>query len=495
VLSRAFLILLQPKGRARLLLLVSLFAALTWRWAPVPLDWWIRPGLAAAVFALLGALEPMLIVMVAAEAGARLGVPSCTGYLVGAGAATAAVSVALERWRLHSDRIPASIGTILLIVAGVSAPATLLNAAAAIVLAPLGTKILLPRKRGGAPTLVTLLGGFYVFFYGLIVQFVVLQIHRRLLRRPMEQLRIAARRGMDGLFRNYPLGWYDLSAVDEIDLKDPAIVVSNHQSSVDIMLVLGLHADVRLTTSPRVWDQPWLGYSARALGHVRVDENILESAQQVLDEGASVHFFPEGTRSRDGYPARFRRGAFELAVRLQRDVVPLVLCGSRDVAPRDAYWIENFRLRIRALDRVPPGDDSRALQKKVQAMVREAFDEEMERLQPIDYLRRKVRRAYRYQGWRVGSEARRLLRMEKERPTRPTGPDATIDDAGLGVHALLLAECFPGVRLDLRGWHPLARHALASHPKVTFGENASGPAPGSAPEPPRKTPPATPSPE
>ena len=488
-----------------MLLLVALFAALLWRWAPVPLDWWIRPGLAVLVFALLGALEPMLIVMVAAEAGARLGVPDWTGYLVGAGTATAAVSVALARWRDLSDRVPAAVGTVLLVAAAVSAPTTLLNAAAAIVLAPLGTKILLPSKRSGAPSLITLLGGFYVFFDGLIVQIVVLQFHKRLLRRPLARVRVAARHGMDGLFRSFPYGWYDLSAVDEIDLSDPAIVVSNHQSSVDIMLVLGLRADVRLTTSPRVWDEPWLGYSARALGHVRVDDDILESAQRVLDEGASVHFFPEGTRSRDGYPARFRRGAFELAVRLQRDVVPLVLCGSRDVAPRDAYWIEKFRLKIRVLDRVPPGDDSRALQKKVQALVRAAFDEEMEQLQPIEYLRQKVRRAYRYQGWRVTNEVRRQLRAEIARPAMPKGEQLNLADAGLGVHALLLAECFPGVRLHLSGWHPLARHALANHPKITLQkyseknseensqETSAAPAPGSAHEPLRKTPPESPS--
>jgi len=98
------------------------------------------------------------------------------------------------------------------------------------------------------------------------------------------------------------------------------------------------------------------------------------------------------------------------------------------------------------LPRVPPGDDSRALQKKVQKMVREAFPVEMARINTPRYLKSKVRRRYRYQGWKV----LRAVRAELARaavPERPADEPVLIDPCGYGVEALLLAETHAGIRI------------------------------------------------
>src|SRR5207248_990484 len=71
-------------------------------------------------------------------------------------------------------------------------------------------------------------------------------------------------------------------------------------------------------------------------------------------EGASVHFYPEGTRSPDAFMRRFQRGAFELAVDLRQDVLPILLCDTNTAMPRDAYWFEPYHSVVRALPRVTP---------------------------------------------------------------------------------------------------------------------------------------------
>jgi len=310
--------------------------------------------------------------------------------------------------------------------------------------------------------------GIFVFLYGLFVQLWVLWILLGLLRWPVARARRAGQRGMLWLLRDFPYGRRDFGP---LDLSKPAIVVSNHQSSLDIILVLGFPGDVRLTTSPRVWDEPWLGISARRLGHIRVDDNLLESCRAAAAEGASIHFFPEGTRSRDGYPARFRRGAFELAVQLGLDVLPVVVCDSRIFVPRDAYWVNRAHMSVTALPRVAPGDDSRALQKQVQGMVREGFVREMASINTPAYLRSKVRRLYRYHGWRVLRAVRAQLR-DAAVPERPAEEPVVLESCGYGVAALLLAECYPGLRIVARerNAHKLAiaRHAAASHPRIKF---------------------------
>ncbi|MHC4451882.1 MAG: lysophospholipid acyltransferase family protein, partial [Planctomycetota bacterium] len=310
-------------------------------------------------------------------------------------------------------------------------------------------------------------GGSYVFAYGLFLQLGLLWILLRLFRWPIARVRRAGQRGMLGLFQSFPYGRQEF---DQLDLSKPAVVVSNHQSSLDVILVLGFPGDVRLTTSPRVWDEPWLGFSARRLGHIRVDDDLLASCRAVVAEGASIHFYPEGTRSKDGYPARFRRGAFELAVQLGIDVLPVVICDSRALVPRDAYWVDWAHMAVRALPRVSPGTDSRALQKRVQQQVREGFAEEMARLNTAAYLRRKVRRLYRYQGWRVLLSVRATL-AKAEVPERPAEP-VVIEPCGFGVETLMLAECYPGIRIVARDADErslaVARHAAAAHSRVSF---------------------------
>ena len=118
------------------MLLLALFVAIAWRGVPPDLDAWVRPCVGLALFALLGALEPVLIVLVAAEGGAWLGEPELLGYLVGTATAAAIVAESLARWRLGDGRVPAAAGTLILLAGGIASPHALLNAAGAFVRAP-----------------------------------------------------------------------------------------------------------------------------------------------------------------------------------------------------------------------------------------------------------------------------------------------------------------------------------------------------------------------
>jgi 2-polyprenyl-3-methyl-5-hydroxy-6-metoxy-1,4-benzoquinol methylase len=116
-----------------------------------------------------------------------------------------------------------------------------------------------------------------------------------------------------------------------------------------------------------------------------------------------VHFFPEGTRSHDGFLQRFHRGAFELAVELKQDILPVILCDSWTAVPRDAYWFERFRTTVRAWPRITPDNfdyskGSLALMRHCEAVVRDALQKQLDEINTPKVLRRKVERLYRYQG-------------------------------------------------------------------------------------------------
>ncbi|HEY3861690.1 MAG TPA: 1-acyl-sn-glycerol-3-phosphate acyltransferase [Verrucomicrobiae bacterium] len=220
-------------------------------------------------------------------------------------------------------------------------------------------------------------------------------------------LRRATRWMARGVVKGLPFGRLEFRNITPATFDPPCVVVSNHQSAVDVMLMVSLPGDVRQTAKKRIFDTPILGIGCKLLGHVMVEPNdpetTLRRCREKLAGGASVHFYPEGTRSMDSFPRRFHRGAFELAVELQRDILPILLGGTNTAMPRDSYWFEPYHVVVAALPRITPqnfdyAQGSLALMRHCEAVVRRALQEQLDELNTPRVLRRKVERLYRYQG-------------------------------------------------------------------------------------------------
>lgn len=112
----------------------------------------------------------------------------------------------------------------------------------------------------------------------------------------------------------------------------PCIVVANHSSSMDVLMLMQLPLPVG---AGRVWAKGWpfkkplLGWLMRLSGHLFVEDfNLLPDAQECLADGESLLVFPESTRSRTGRLSRFRDGAFLLAARTGRPIIPVAIHGT-----------------------------------------------------------------------------------------------------------------------------------------------------------------------
>ncbi len=298
-----------------------------------------------------------------------------------------------------------SMGTTVLLGMGFTFVATL-------ILTPLAMDLLLFKKPPvGAPRWWHPLGTIWVTLHLAAIQFYMYYIMRPVLKlfapgRADEKVRAATRYLGRGVVKGLPFGKLEFDLTPEL-FAPPCIVISNHQSAVDVMLAVSFPADVRQTAKKRVFDAPMLGVGCKACGHVMVEPNdpqkTLERCREKLAEGACVHFYPEGTRSRDGFLQRFHRGAFDLAVELNREILPIVICDSNTAMPRDAYWFEPFHCTVRALPRVTPQnfDYSQgvvALMRHCETLVRDGLQKQLDEVNTPRIVRRKVNRLYRYQG-------------------------------------------------------------------------------------------------
>lgn len=130
---------------------------------------------------------------------------------------------------------------------------------------------------------------------------------------------------------------------------EPCIITPNHASHFDIAALLGhLPGNNRFAAKKELFREPVLGTVMRTLGMIPIDRedptqsiallNRLAAADAERgEEPFSLIMFPEGTRSRDGRMGPFKNGAFTLALRLGRPIVPVAIHGTSSIMPPGKY--------------------------------------------------------------------------------------------------------------------------------------------------------------
>jgi 1-acyl-sn-glycerol-3-phosphate acyltransferase len=161
-----------------------------------------------------------------------------------------------------------------------------------------------------------------------------------------------------------PLWKAHFEGVAQIDRHSTYVLVANHQSLGDILILFGLFRHFKWVSKRSIFSVPFIGWNMRMndyVGLVRGDaasiERMLEDCRAHLRRGSSVMLFPEGTRSVDGEIKRFKHGAFTLAKELNVPVLPIVVDGTRDALPKKGMVFRQDRMldvRVRVLAPVSP---------------------------------------------------------------------------------------------------------------------------------------------
>ena len=122
------------------------------------------------------------------------------------------------------------------------------------------------------------------------------------------------------------------------------MVVANHQSMVDIPVIhgyIGLH--IKWVMKQELRKIPVFGIACHYLGCIFVDRShhqaaidSIQKARKRISSKASVLFFAEGTRSRNGRVQPFKKGAFVFARETGLPVLPITIKRSWEVLPPDS---------------------------------------------------------------------------------------------------------------------------------------------------------------
>ena len=146
---------------------------------------------------------------------------------------------------------------------------------------------------------------------------------------------------------------------DNANFSEPAIIICNHQSFLDILSMLMLSPKLIFLTNDWVWNSPVFGAVARMADFypvARGAENSIEFIADRVKQGYSVVIFPEGTRSVDGEIKRFHKGAFYLAEQLNIDIAPIVIHGTGYTMTKGDFLLKDGKISIKYLPRIKQND-------------------------------------------------------------------------------------------------------------------------------------------
>ena len=179
----------------------------------------------------------------------------------------------------------------------------------------------------------------------------------------------------------------DVIGREKIDRKKVYVIVSNHQSLVDILVGFRLFVHFKWVAKIELLKVPFVGWNMRLNKYIilkRGDrQSILEmmkDSEANLKQGSSVYIYPEGTRSKTGEMGEFKAGAFALAKRTGVPLLPIAIVGSKDALPKNSLTIRGWhRIKIVVLDEigvdVVANEEPRALARMARDQIKEVLVE------------------------------------------------------------------------------------------------------------------------
>ncbi|KAG9266011.1 1-acyl-sn-glycerol-3-phosphate acyltransferase alpha-like [Astyanax mexicanus] len=179
---------------------------------------------------------------------------------------------------------------------------------------------------------------------------------------------------------------FEVSGWEHLQTEGPYVIISNHQSSLDVLGMMEVLPD-RCTTIAKkelLWAGTvglvcWLG------GIVFINRKKTSDAKSVMEDAAKTMLqdqirlwvFPEGTRNQKGDILPFKKGAFHLAIQAQAPIVPMVFSSYSNFYLRKEKEFKSGTITLKILPKIDTkgltSDDVTSLCDESYALMRSTF--------------------------------------------------------------------------------------------------------------------------
>ena len=193
---------------------------------------------------------------------------------------------------------------------------------------------------------------------------------------------------------------------NNLNFSKPSLIITNHQSFVDILQMLMLSPKIVLVVKDWVYYSPIFGRLIRYLDFVTISngiENNLDSIQKLIEKGYSIMVFPEGSRSETEELGRFHKGAFLISEKLKIDITPILLHGYGNTIRKNDFLIKKSIVSYKVLPRILWDDTKFGIgYRKKSKEIKSYFDKELSEFtkerEDTNYLYGNIRSNIDYKG-------------------------------------------------------------------------------------------------
>ena len=169
------------------------------------------------------------------------------------------------------------------------------------------------------------------------------------------------------------------------------MVVSNHQSQLDILVAFRIFFHFKWVSKIEIFKIPIIGWNMSLNRYIKLKrgdkesiEKMMKECEDRIDEGSSVYFFPEGTRSRDGSVKEFKLGAFQLAKKKRIPILPIVIGGTNKALPKYSLNFHGTqRILVRVCKEIPYQAFEHLTVEETARMVRELIIKKLDAVNAI----------------------------------------------------------------------------------------------------------------
>lgn len=242
-----------------------------------------------------------------------------------------------------------------------------------------------------------------------------------------------------------------------------SIIISNHQSILDPILMLALSPHILILISDKVWSNPIVHTLFKLIGFIHLShdmETLKIEMGEAIRKGYNLVIFPEGKRN-NGCITRFHKGAFQIAQNLKADILPVYIHGASHVMPKGSAFAMRGNINI-VIDRrfeaeklMDFGSTPQELAQQFCKIYRCKYNSLCRQFATTHFFHNYIINKYIYKGKELERETRSLLRenddfseqIDSYVPVDKSHNKVIVRQIGHGQFALMFALVHPEIEI------------------------------------------------
>ena len=245
---------------------------------------------------------------------------------------------------------------------------------------------------------------------------------------------------------------------ENLNFSKPSIIISNHQSFVDILRMLSLNKKLVLVVKDWVYNSFFFGRIVRLLDFITISQKMegnLDSIKELINSGYSIMIFPEGKRGLNEKLGRFHKGTFLIAEKFKLDITPILLHGYGNTIKKNQFLVNNSIMSYKVLPRILFEDKKFGVGYRERTKkIKQYFSNELEKFycerKDASYLFHEIKKNIEYKGRHIERQFKSIWKSENKYYSyfdKIIANNAKIYDIGCGYGFL---SCFLYLRSNKR---------------------------------------------